>query len=356
MNQLDSCLGNNLTLEEVEEYWNNNDCITILTNSINENETYSYNSENQQYIANGMNTLLQNYTSQFDLTTENEFIRKIYNACVSPSLPGICNIFLESYCNNFSRQEVAANKQLNNFCGCFVPPDNIFMQYIQGTTGCIDGSSPCTFCTGTSNFALVKEKKKNKQRKELNSISDEDKKEKNYKQRKELNYDLNEEENIIFLNNNSGCTGIPSCDPLCRKTTVVQRANVNNGNLITCNLNLCAIDGNNITITSGSTSENLLFTNICNNCSQSNPCLCVINTNNLANLSVASGVGVELNNYCSKNSICIINGEEKPCEIEPSQVQTLFLFKIIWGVVSLMVFLLVIVIILIFYYRKFRLK
>jgi hypothetical protein len=295
---INSCLGKNLSLQDIENYWLVNDCLTTLVNFVNQgdNNQYIYNPGNQQVIASAINNIFN--LLEPDLASRTPFLNKLYSACINPSLPGICDEYLSKACSNYSRSQVANNKFLNDFCGCYTTPDNLFLRYITGTSGCIDGNSPCSFCTGT------------------------------------------------------GCTGVPSCDPLCRKATVVQKANSENGNLITCNLNVCAIDGNILNISGDSNVSEVIFTNTCSGCSENGNCICIINSQNLNNLSVSLGVGVDLFNFCGEQSICINNGVQEPCKLQPSNLQVLFSFRILWGIVILLGILLVIGIVILIYYRR----
>ena len=206
-----------------------------------------------------------------------EFEIKLQDLCLNLSLPGVCSYFLSGnatgcesttkfpkltdFCNNYTRDQVANNPALNSFCGCYVKPDDRFINKIKVTPGCINNDgTECKKC--------------------LKTDKDFDK-----------------------------CVSNPTCDSLCHRANTSQRATVNNGKFITCPQSICAINDVTIDIVNSIIPGGINFNSICGGCNKKNGCLCVISGVNINQTMSTIGVG-NLNNLC-ETSYCITEGSEE---------------------------------------------
>lgn len=70
--------------------------------------------------------LMNAYVAKYDITTPgntkyNGFQEIMRNACIS--MPGLCDTFLNIYCENFSRGQLASSQPTLQYCGCHLPSD-----------------------------------------------------------------------------------------------------------------------------------------------------------------------------------------------------------------------------------------
>lgn len=135
---LESC--GNQDANSLISYWCNNNCFNAYYNylnsdNINGNFIFAYNKDQLPFISENVNSLFSNYLKTYDLTNDvnsiryNSFQNTLLSLCLDPSLPGVCDQFLQSYCSNYSRNETIGNDVLTNFCGCYVPSDQNYLQY-----------------------------------------------------------------------------------------------------------------------------------------------------------------------------------------------------------------------------------
>lgn len=239
-------------------YWLENDCPTIYFQAINTtNGDFKYNPNCQLLVQENVFNLFQNYLTTNKITDNvispdfNNFQNTLLDLCIDKRLPGVCTKFLESFCSNFTREQVNNSPILINFCGCYTPPDPNYLKYTLGTKGCLDGSN-CKICT----------------------------------------------------DKDSNCVPQPACDPLCNRALTSQRVHQPTGNFITCSQNICVIDDVTISII-GSETGNINFNSVCSNCDK-NGCLCIISGVNISNTMSKIGVGDDFNQFCGPNSVCLV--------------------------------------------------
>lgn len=246
-------------------YWNSNNCPSAYAQMINTTDgLLEYSSESQAEAQRYVTKLFDTYFVTNELTDNvvsqdyNNFQDTLLNLCTDPRLPGICEEFLISYCENYTRDEVNNSPTLINFCGCYTPPDEDYLQYTlateecnMGVTGCVSGCLP----------------------------------------------------------EEPGCTGQPACDPLCHRAMTSQRANTDNGVIITCPQTICVIDDVTINVISSTVPGGINFNTVCSGCGGGDGgsgCLCIIGGVNISSTMSDIGVGTNFNQFCGTNSICLI--------------------------------------------------
>lgn len=262
------CSGYQLSGERLFNYWNENFCLdaySVFINSPpgrgNPTNILQYNQESmdsaQDAVVNLFNTYFKTNTLTDNITSPeyNNFQEKLLELCTDPRLPGICQKFLSTYCSQFSRDEAIASETLTNFCGCYVPPDPDYLQYTLGTLPCLTGSPGCFSCpVGTT-----------------------------------------------------GCTGQPSCDPLCRRAKTSRKANIQSGQPITCPQTVCVIDNSVISVENSRIPGGINLNSVCSGCNlTSGGCLCVVAGTNISETASNIGLGVNFNQFCGPNSICLV--------------------------------------------------
>ena len=274
----DNCSGCAGTGPALFDYWDNNNCILAYQSILNNNNgTLEYNPEGQATVRGLVTNLFNTYLETNELTDNvtspeyNVFQNTLLNLCINPTLPGVCGDFLDTYCSQYSREDAINSQVLTNFCGCYVPPDPVYLGYTLGSQGCITGEGGCTAgCQAGS----------------------------------------------------TGCTGQPSCDPLCHRALTSQKANYQNGNIITCPENICVID--NVVINSVSTNipGGINFNNICSGCggpTGADGCLCIVSGVNVSDTAASVGLGTNFNQFCGPTSVCLIEDssgniiDQQPC-------------------------------------------
>uniref|UniRef100_A0A6C0JSM9 DUF5857 domain-containing protein n=1 Tax=viral metagenome TaxID=1070528 RepID=A0A6C0JSM9_9ZZZZ len=189
--------------------------------------TLAYDESGQQYVEDSMNQIMEGYSSVYEFTSDqtsaryDSFQYDLLNVCIDPSLPGVCDTFLTSYCSAYTRDQISNDSFLTAMCGCYATPDPTYLSYTTGTEECLDGLPGCQVCTGED------------------------------------------------------CYGQPACDPLCHRSLTVQKANKSIGSLIQCPQNICVIDESNASVNSDIPVN---FTSVCTGCQEGDGCLCVVNT------------------------------------------------------------------------------
>lgn len=246
-------------------YWSINNCPSAYAQAINTNDgKLEYSPTTQQDIQNKVVSLFNTYFLTNDITdnvtspTYNNFQNQLLSLCIDPTLPGICTAFLTDYCSNFTRNDVLNSPTLINFCGCYVDPDPDYLQYTLATEECNLGITGCV--SGCQS-------------------------------------------------GDPGCTGQPACDPLCHRALTSQKANVQNGNIITCPQTICVIDDVTINATESTVPGGINFNTICSGCGGPNGgsgCLCIVSGVNISSTVSQIGVGVNFNQFCGSNSVCLV--------------------------------------------------
>jgi hypothetical protein len=127
----------------LQAYWEEENCPIKYSQLLNtdSNGSLTYNSDGQQKAQNCVQELFTTYLSTYSLTdnifsSEYSTFQNTLNAlCVNDTLPGICEKSLINYCANVSRQDALNSTVQTNFCGCYVPPDPIYLQYTEPPAG-----------------------------------------------------------------------------------------------------------------------------------------------------------------------------------------------------------------------------
>lgn len=250
------------------DYWANNNCPAAYEQLVNTNSSgvLAYNPVSQALaqadVVNLFNTYAETNTLTDDVTSPsfNTFQNTLLELCTSPSLPGICSQYLNGYCANFSRMDAINSPTLRNFCGCYVPPDPIYLTYTLGSPGCEMG----TGCTAGCTAGQV------------------------------------------------GCTGQPACDPLCHNALTSQKAYFPTGNIISCPQSICVLDDITISVASSFVAGGINFNSICAGCggaSGGDGCLCIISGVNISSVMSNVGIGADFNQFCSGSSVCLVEDQ-----------------------------------------------
>jgi hypothetical protein len=277
------------TINELNDFWNQNNCPLAYEVLMNSTQTGSicslqYNQQTSCKLQLYVSYVFDTFTKNCEIgdvtgsTACKEFEIKLQDLCLNLSLPGACRYFLSGnatgcnqpepklpdFCNTYTRQEVTENPNLTTFCGCYVKPDERFINKIKVTPGCVNNDgTECKKC--------------------LKTDKDFDK-----------------------------CVSNPTCDSLCHRANTSQRATVNNGKFIACPQEICAINDVTINIVNSVIGGGINFNSICGGCDKNNGCLCVISGVNINETMSTIGVG-NLNNLCD-TSYCITEGSEELTE------------------------------------------
>jgi len=274
-------------------YWENNDCITPMYLFLNTTDNeFVYSRQNNEQIQQYMNTLFKNYELTNTITNDksssqyNPFQETLIELCSNPSLPGVCQSFLSEFCSQYTRSDVIGNSTLTNFCGCYVPPDPTYAKYILGNIQCVRGLPGCEYgCEKIDSPETENEE---------NRV-----------------YPFDVKKNI------QNCVSQPQCDPLCHRNLTSQKANINNGKIITCSQNICIIDNTTIQSYDNNLQGSINFNSVCTGCggtSKGKSCYCLISGTDLQDTSEQVNLSYNYNYFCGPESLCFENGEPTSCE------------------------------------------
>jgi hypothetical protein len=95
-----------------------------------------YNKGNAKELRDDIDKFINEFLDHFDFTDKENsdsydpFQEDIINLCNSNSTPGICDNFLENYCENRDRDEVSKSNVLSRLCGCYVSMTPEYRKYI----------------------------------------------------------------------------------------------------------------------------------------------------------------------------------------------------------------------------------
>lgn len=316
-NRYRQCVGPydpNITIDQVINYWNTNDCVDAISTYINfDTQTCAikYNKANQITTANNIkNNLFKLYFTRYNLTDNilssqyNVFQETLHQLCINPSLPGVCGNFLEEYCNTFgnspekNRSIIESSPVRTNFCGCYTMPDPVYQKYVHGTQECLHGLPNCRSCVPDPN-----------------------------------NLDL--------------CPSQPSCDPLCARALTSRKANTNIGTLINCPQSVCVIDDVVINVTNSVVPGGVNFNNVCSGCNQGAGCLCVISGVSIPETLGNVGLGANYTQFCGPESVCLVNGSPVECTGDLNTIPiNPFSTRPIYGLIIIILIIVIIAIIL----------
>jgi len=301
----------NISGTDLFNYWQQNNCPAAYSQAINTSTggTLQYNVVGQQAMEDNVVKLFNTYFSTGNRLTDdvtspsfNPFQFTLLNLCTDPTLPGICSEFLTNYCSQFSRADAVNSPTVTNFCGCYVPPDPVYLSFTLGSQECLIGSTGCTAgCTA----------------------------------------------------GNLGCTGQPACDPLCHRSLTSQKAYQPTGALITCPQNICVIDNVVISAAQSRIAGGVNFNSVCSGCggaSGADGCLCVVAGGNVSATMAQIGVGTNFNQLCGGSSICLVEDSagniisEGGCTgINPINVTVPTYFGPVMGIIAILLLIVLIV-------------
>ncbi len=256
---------------ELFDYWRVNNCPSAYSQAINTSPTGSlaYNPIQQQAMQQKVVELFNTYfitnqlTDDVTSTSFNIFQDTLLSLCIDPTLPGICESFLTNYCKDYTREQTVNSPTLTNFCGCYVPPDQNYLQFTLASEACSIGAP--TGCTAGCTAG------------------------------------------------NTGCTGQPACDPLCHRALTSHKAFQPTGDIITCPQNICVIDDVTINIQQSRIPGGINFNTVCSGCggkTGSSGCLCVVSGINISATVAQIGVGTNFNEFCGGSSVCLVEDNE----------------------------------------------
>jgi len=315
---LNNCSGGAGSGSNLFNYWQTHNCPASYAQAINTPPTTGttgttgalvYNPRAQEEMQGKVVELFNTYFITNDLTDDvtspryNNFQNTLLDLCINPILPGICSQFLSTYCSQFTRTQAINSPNLTNFCGCYVPPDPNYLKLTLASPQCLIGSSGCTAgCTA----------------------------------------------------GNTGCTGQPSCDPLCHRALTSHKSYQPTGSLITCPQNICVIDDVIINADQSNVPGGINFTTVCSGCGGAGGgpgCLCIVSGINISSTTSQIGVGTNFNQFCGSSSICIVQDTQGniitsgSCTgINPLNIPISFNYTPVLGIIAIL--LLVVLIIL----------
>lgn len=270
---VNNCSGGIGSGTELFNYWQENNCPAAYAEAINTSPTgtLAYNPVQQQAMQSKVVELFNTYFITNTLTDDvtspsfNTFQNTLLQLCIDPTLPGICELFLggtngtTGYCSQYSRSQAINSPTITNFCGCYVPPDPDYLRFTLGSGACLIGAS--TGCTAGCTVG------------------------------------------------NSGCTGQPSCDPLCHRALTSHKAFQPTGNIITCPQNICVIDNVTITAEQSRIPGGINFNTVCSGCggaTGADGCLCIVAGVNISATAAQIGLGTNFNQFCGGSSVCLV--------------------------------------------------
>jgi hypothetical protein len=268
---VNNCSGGIGSGTELFNYWQDHNCPAAYAEAINTapDGSLAYNPDEQLAMQMKVVELFNTYfltnslTDDVTSTSFNTFQNTLLSLCINPTLPGICELFLgggtgvSGYCEQFSRAQAINSPTLINFCGCYVPPNQEYLQFTLGSSGCQIGTGCTAGCTA----------------------------------------------------GNTGCTGQPACDPLCHRAMTSQKVYQPTGNFITCPQNICVIDNVTISATESEVPGGINFNTVCSGCggaSGGDGCLCIVSGLNVSATMSQIGVGTNFNEFCGASSVCIV--------------------------------------------------
>lgn len=250
-----NCGGEDIT-GTIFDQWCNYDCPSTFSNFIyTNNGLLQYNPSNQLQSQEYVNNLFNIY-QQTNTITDNvnspeysPFQNTLLDLCTNPTTPGICDQFLNTFCSQYTREDAINSPIIGSFCGCYVPPDPNYLQYTSQPPNCTPGP---------------------------------------------------------------GCVQQPQCDPLCRRSTTVQKADQTTGEILACSQDVCVIDQVAIDIAQSQVGQGINFTSICPACGVGNTqgCLCIISGVNPSSTLGQVGIGDNIEQFCSTNSVCLIEDSQ----------------------------------------------
>lgn len=317
------CSGGAGSGQSLFNYWATHNCPNAYSQFINTDTrgAFVYNPAAQNSAQNYVVSLFQNYLRTNEITDNitspqySPFQNNLLSLCTDPALPGICGRFLQSYCDQFTRDQIINSPVLTSFCGCYTNPDPEFIQFATGTTGCETGDPSCVVGCDPAD---------------------------------------------------PNCNPLPACDPICRLASTSKRAVDETGVILDCPQHICAIDNIQLNVANSVVPGGVTFNNICLGCDggPNNPgCLCIIGSPNISGTLADIGIGVNVNQICGANSTCIVQDSQGntidsgPCSFDAEALAstTVSTFPS-WSILAIILLTIFIIFIIIIAVRSSRIK
>lgn len=256
------------------DYWDTHNCPQAYQRKINTatNGDFTYNPAQQLIVQDKVVQLFNTYNKTNEITNNvtsplfNPFQGTLLELCLNQALPGICEKYLSNTLCTMPRSNIIGDDTMTNFCGCFVPADQNYIQYIWVTPQCNLGTTGCTGCTS---------------------------------------------------GNTGGCVHPTACDPLCHRATSVQKANATGGTEITCPQNVCVISDIIVNAENSNIHGGINFNSVCSGCNEnSGGCLCVISGVDISETAANVGLSTNFSQYCGDTSVCLVpNGDNTSTQV-----------------------------------------
>lgn len=138
------------------------------------------------------------------------------------------------------------------------------------------------------------------------------------------------------------------CDPLCNRGDTIKIPIEGSMNSQKCENNVCVID--NITIQAAGGSGNVTLEQVCNGCTETTPCACII-SNVIVTDELRGDVPVQVSQSCSPQTTrCFLDNIEVPCSdligttVETTGLSTTAYLVIIGVVITIIVLIVAIII------------
>lgn len=143
------------------------------------------------------------------------------------------------------------------------------------------------------------------------------------------------------------------CDPLCSQYQVSRFRDLDTGEVLQCNSNVCVINNVSISATKSSVGQ-VNFTQSCPNCNPYEPCKCIVDVTIASSYEQLGLDSVNFYQYCGENSVCIVIdnttgvSKEVPCQDNLTQITaTEYHYKVgvtVWIILLILIILTVLVI------------
>lgn len=274
MPSVEQCTGETgLIGTELFDLWSKGGCARAFVNLLNSSDgKLEYNKDQLEVVQDKVVKLFDTYNITNTITPDvlseeyNPFQDTLLEFCRDQRLPGACHKQLTKFCSTITRKDALVEPLYANFCGCYVPPDEKYLDLTLGAPEWGKGEIPK--CVSTKEGCPPCPKKSDK------------------------------------------CVEQPACDPLCHRALTVPKSNPETGSIIRCPQNICVIDAAYINMKGSSVGGGLNFNNICTGCTKADGCLCVISGVNIGGTLSDMGIGENFNQLCGESSVCLVEDSE----------------------------------------------
>lgn len=134
------CSGRGISGAALFQYWCDFDCVGTYQEILNTlpNNVQGYNPNELARVQADVAQLFQTYQQSNTITNNvqdprfSPFQNTLLELCLDPALPGVCNSFLTTFCAPYTREALAQQPAILNFCGCYAPPDPVYGTSLPG--------------------------------------------------------------------------------------------------------------------------------------------------------------------------------------------------------------------------------